>query len=82
MIEKEVKKIKMLIVVCLALVALGGANIALGINGEGWFAVFSGLFCSIVSSWCVVRNIRTLERYAAMNVREEQILHGLDQGNA
>lgn len=76
MIEKEVKKIKILIVVCLALVAIGGANIAWGIDGARWSSIVSGLFCSIVSSWCIVRNIRTLERCAAMNVKEDQILHG------
>lgn len=82
MIEKEVRKIKILIVVCLALVAIGGANIAWGICEGRLVSIVSGLFCSIVSSCSIILNIRTLERYAAMKVKEEQILHGLDQSNA
>lgn len=82
MIEKETKKIKALIIGCLVLVAVGGANIACGIYGNRLVSVVSGLFCSIASSWAVMRNIRTLERYAVMKVEEEQILHGLDKSNA
>lgn len=82
MIEKEVKKVRVLIIFCLVLVAIGGANIALGINGARWFSIVSGLFCSIASSWCIIRSIRTLERYAKMKVMEEQILHELDKSNA
>lgn len=64
MIEKEAKKIKVLITVLLVLVAVGGANIACGIYGNRLVSVVSGLFCSIASSWAVMRNVRTLERYA------------------
>ena len=81
MIEKQVKKINILIIVRLALIAIDGANIALGIDRARWFFVASGLLCSIVFSWGIVQDIRTLERYAAMKVKEEQILHGLDQSN-
>lgn len=82
MIEKEVKKVKVLIVFCLVLVAIGGANVALGINGARWLSIVSGLFCSITSSWCIIRSIRIIERYTKMKVMEDQILHELDKSNA
>ena len=78
MIKREVHKIKALIIFLLFLVAVGGANIALGMVSNRVVPVLAGLFFTVVSSWCVMRNIRTIERYAAMEVKEEQIFNGLD----
>ena len=78
MIKQETRKIKILVILLLFLIAFGGANIAWGIVNGMWFSIAAGLFCAVVSSWCVMLNMRTLER---MKAKEEQILHEMDKSN-
>lgn len=76
MIKREIHKIKTLIVVLIFLVGLGCANIVWGIISQNWVSVSAGLFCGIVSGLCIMKNIQTIERYAAMEVEERHMFWG------
>lgn len=74
MYKKEIRNCKRLIIFCLFAVAFSGGNFIWEIISDRIFSIVSGLFCAIVCSICVMRSIKTIEYYIAMEKRVEDLM--------
>ena len=73
MYKKQIRRIKSFILFCLFGVALGSGHFVFGIVVGRLISIISGLICLFVCGFCVMRNIRLIEKYVEMGKDMEEL---------